>query len=429
MLSPYDPANQPEAEQVKLSALILDERLQPRAGVDPDTVAEYEDAMRRGVEFEALWAIEVEDRDHGIHLVDGWQRRDAAGRLGLGEFPVRVWTGTWDEAVEFAAQCNARHGHPRTRADLAKTIAMLRALPQWRERSNVEIAKHVGVSEMTIRRAQAATAGGEADADSRFYLRQGVEDADKPLIQNEATPEEAVNRSEPEPKRITVKRGDQEYSMTRPRPAERKVEAETQSEPEAKPRVESVKNAGPVMLEMRMLARELSGAQLATLIAEWTFARAEVSLALGSKPDFLQAIGGVTAAWSSIVAWVKDKHRRDSERETLVDESLRAFVNKAERQQLIERLAGSVGVRMTADPVIDNEPFAAFLHRIGGMGQNGLMSVISFAWSKLIPANRRNLKAQWGWQRNDDEVERPAEMQLDVDDGNPFVEREPNEAQ
>jgi transposase len=225
MVSPYDKANQPEPESVDLAALILDERLQSRAGVDPDTVAEYEDALRRGAEFEALWAVEI---DGGLYLVDGWQRYEAAERVGIVEFPVRVWFGTWEEAVELAAQCNARHGRPRTRADLAKTIAMLRTLPQWREASAVAIAKHVGVSHATISRVLAKL----EEPDASF---SGEKDADKPLIQNEATPDEAVNRREPEPKRITVKRGDQEYSMTPPRPAERRAEAETQSEPEAEP--------------------------------------------------------------------------------------------------------------------------------------------------------------------------------------------------
>jgi hypothetical protein len=94
--------------------------------------------MRRGAEFEALWAVEI---DGGLYLVDGWQRYEAAKRVGRGEFPVRVWFGTWEEAVEFAAQCNAQHGRPRTRADLTKTIAMLRTLPQWRNASAVAIAK------------------------------------------------------------------------------------------------------------------------------------------------------------------------------------------------------------------------------------------------------------------------------------------------
>jgi hypothetical protein len=226
MFSPYNKANQPEPELIGLGVLILDERLQSRAGVDPDTVAEYEDAMRRGAEFEALWAVEI---DGGLYLVDGWQRYDAAERVGLPEFPVRVWLlATWEEAVEFAALCNAQHGRPRTRADLAKTIAMLRTLPQWTAASAVAIAKHIGVSHATISRV--LTKLEEPDAS---FSRE--KDTDKPLIQNEATPDEAVNRPEPEPKRITVKRGDQEYSMTPPRPAERRFEAETQSEPEAEP--------------------------------------------------------------------------------------------------------------------------------------------------------------------------------------------------
>jgi hypothetical protein len=47
------------------------------------------------------------------------------------------------------------------------------------------------------------------------------------------------------------------------------------------------------------------------------------------------------------------------------------------------------------DTALDDNEFAY-------VSQERSMDVIAFHWSKLTPDNRRILKANWGWQRDDD---------------------------
>ena len=72
---------------------------------------------------------------------------------------ARVWTGTRDEAVEFAAQRNAKHGLKRNKADLRKVVSMLIALPEWADKGDREIARHCGISHPTVAAIRAELSG------------------------------------------------------------------------------------------------------------------------------------------------------------------------------------------------------------------------------------------------------------------------------
>ncbi|HWY81625.1 MAG TPA: hypothetical protein VNY10_06775 [Roseiarcus sp.] len=97
-------------------------------------------------------AIELPDGER--ILGDGHHRCAAAERAGVTEFMTYVWRGSYEDAIEFIAKRNARHGERRTMGDVVKAIKILRSLAKWQNTSNVEIAKHVGVSEATVRRAR-----------------------------------------------------------------------------------------------------------------------------------------------------------------------------------------------------------------------------------------------------------------------------------
>ena len=96
-----------------------------------------------------------------------------------------------------------------------------------------------------------------------------------------------------------------------------------------------------VMVQMRLDAQRLEGADLATLIAEWIMARIDVSLVIGSKPDIMAQLGGGVAARSSISAWVKGDVL-DSQRASLVKEAIAAIRHDGERRKLIEELASGL---------------------------------------------------------------------------------------
>jgi hypothetical protein len=129
---------------VAIASLTRRPELQPRDHMNEALVEEYREAMQEGAEFPPIDAVELPDGER--LLGDGWHRCGAAERAGRTEFLTYVWRGAYDEAVEFIAKRNARHGERRTMGDLGKAIKMLRSLAKWQNASNREIAKHVGVS-------------------------------------------------------------------------------------------------------------------------------------------------------------------------------------------------------------------------------------------------------------------------------------------
>jgi hypothetical protein len=167
-----------EPVDVALVDLTRDLELQPRAGLDEETVLEYKALMEGGKEFPPLWVVETPS---DLLLIDGWQRDAAAARLQRGHLKARIVRGSREIAVELAAQCNM-HGRSRTAADIAKVIGMLKTLPRWRQATNESIASLLQISIRAFYRAQEPSSATLADdAGGGLSSATPAEDADKPL--------------------------------------------------------------------------------------------------------------------------------------------------------------------------------------------------------------------------------------------------------
>jgi hypothetical protein len=262
------------------------------------------------LEGDAFDALVADIKANGLHncitlydgkVLDGQNRLRACEAAGV-EPLFDQYDG--DDPLGFVMSMNVARRHLSVE-QRSEVIRKLRELPQWREASNVAIAKLIGVSEATVRRAELSSS----------------HDEDAPRDRHT----------------ITVKRGEQEYRMR----VERKSEAEENTRPAPeRPKPEPFQPAD-VMVRMRMDAQRLSGARLAELIAEWIMARVEVSVAIGSKPDVMTQLGGGVAARSSISKWVRDDDVLDAQRTSLVKETI-AAMNPVERNKLIEELASGV---------------------------------------------------------------------------------------
>lgn len=81
-------------------------KLQPRYRIDPDTVDRYAEI------FDVLPAIDVFQIEgkEGYCLAGGWHRREAALQLGKEEIKANIHTGSFEEAVIFAATDNLTSG-------------------------------------------------------------------------------------------------------------------------------------------------------------------------------------------------------------------------------------------------------------------------------------------------------------------------------
>jgi hypothetical protein len=141
----------PEVNSIPLEGIEIDEGLQTRVQLDPDTIDAYAEDMRHGA---ILPAIDVYEKDTGgdIHylLVDGRHRLEAAKRIDATRIFARVYQGNRRDALIHAAGANSKNGLRRTNADKQKTVKMLlgdEELVQW---SDSELGRMAGVHRDTV---------------------------------------------------------------------------------------------------------------------------------------------------------------------------------------------------------------------------------------------------------------------------------------
>jgi len=112
-------------------------------GIDPNRATDYASAMLAGDQFPPVVIFYDRGADRAL-LADGFHRYQAAVRAGHYTIQAEVYAGTQDDAMEYAATCNARHGMPMSNADKRAAAGRLLTLhPDWSSR---EIGKRVGCS-------------------------------------------------------------------------------------------------------------------------------------------------------------------------------------------------------------------------------------------------------------------------------------------
>jgi hypothetical protein len=104
--------------RVALDAIVSLPEVQPRFGLDEDTVQRYIDA-------EGLPPPVVFQVGDDLVLADGWHRVEAARRRGDSDIDCEVRDGTMDDAVEFALLANLDHGLHLTGDERARAAVTL----------------------------------------------------------------------------------------------------------------------------------------------------------------------------------------------------------------------------------------------------------------------------------------------------------------
>jgi len=128
---------------MNLAALILDEAMQSRVEINEDAVAEYAHDIEKGDVFPPVTVFFT-----GVHyyLADGYHRYHAHKRAGKVSIQCNIINGLKRDAIYFSLAANAKHGMRRSYADRRKAVMTLLDDFEWHQKSNTEIAKHVGVS-------------------------------------------------------------------------------------------------------------------------------------------------------------------------------------------------------------------------------------------------------------------------------------------
>ena len=123
---------------------------QMRIAMNEEVVKEYAEAMQAGCEFPALRAFFDEPNDL-IILADGFHRLTAHNRVRPNDqILVELILGTAEDAQWESIGANKSHGLRRTNEDKRNAVKMALMHPKGAEKSDNQIAKHVGVSHTTV---------------------------------------------------------------------------------------------------------------------------------------------------------------------------------------------------------------------------------------------------------------------------------------
>lgn len=151
-----------EIRKVSLDEIVVDLSLNVREKLDEETVERYMEC------FDRLPEVVGFNTDEGYLLADGFHRVEAANRLGQESIEVEVKQGTRQDAEEYAALANLRHGKPLTRAERRKAVErMLKLHP---ERANAWIAEDMGVSDHTVKKYREEMESGSQIARVKKFI-------------------------------------------------------------------------------------------------------------------------------------------------------------------------------------------------------------------------------------------------------------------
>ncbi len=140
------PVNQ--ARSLRIADMRRDGGTQPRDGISEAHVQDLIVALEQG---DTLPPVEVMFDGESYWLYDGYHRTEAASRLGRFTVMAEIRQGTREDAQWASYGVNRAHGLKRTNEDKKRAVMAALKHPNAASQSNVQIARHVGVDESTVR--------------------------------------------------------------------------------------------------------------------------------------------------------------------------------------------------------------------------------------------------------------------------------------
>lgn len=160
----------PRNVRLAISKIRRDGGTQGRCEIDGDVVRDYADLMAGGTEFPP---VRIWFDGETNWLSDGFQRVAAAERIGLTEINAEIREGTLGDAQWDSYGANSFHGLRRSKTEVARAVQRALQHPVAAKLSNLQIAKHLGIPETTLRRMRhfaSSPNGGDA---VRIAVRAG----------------------------------------------------------------------------------------------------------------------------------------------------------------------------------------------------------------------------------------------------------------
>jgi alkylated DNA nucleotide flippase Atl1 len=159
-------------KQINIHLIRTDGDTQSRISLNQDIVNEYAEHLKDGDTFPAM-VVFHDGSDYW--LADGFHRLFALKANGASLVEVDVRTGTVEDAQLFSFSANGKRGLSNSAEDNRNIVIRMLKHPKWSLWSYSEIAKHVGVSKMTVGRvAKTLTPDPEASTIKQFVNKHGT---------------------------------------------------------------------------------------------------------------------------------------------------------------------------------------------------------------------------------------------------------------
>jgi hypothetical protein len=139
-------------KKLNLLTIKIDGGTQARVSLNQDVVKEYAESMREGDVFPPV-TVFFDGSDYW--LADGFHRYFATKANAFTSIEADIKNGTLDDATLFAFSANSKRGLSMTFEDNRNIIYAMLRHPEWSKWTNTAIAKHIGVSSMTVGRVKA----------------------------------------------------------------------------------------------------------------------------------------------------------------------------------------------------------------------------------------------------------------------------------
>jgi hypothetical protein len=139
-------------KKLNLLTIKIDGGTQARVSLNQDVVKEYAESMREGDVFPPI-TVFFDGSDYW--LADGFHRYFATKANAFTSIEADIRNGTLDDATLFAFSANSKRGLSMTFEDNRNIIYAMLRHPEWSKWTNTAIAKHIGVSSMTVGRVKA----------------------------------------------------------------------------------------------------------------------------------------------------------------------------------------------------------------------------------------------------------------------------------
>lgn len=152
----------------------IDGGTQARVELNQEVVADYAEKMREGEVFPPV-SVFFDGSDYW--LVDGFHRYFATKSNGKTSIDAEVTNGTLDDAILFSFAANGKRGLSLKPEDNRNIIYAMFRHPEWSKWTNAAIAKHIGVSAMTVGRVKSTMEKKEDEPTIKKFIDKSGNEA------------------------------------------------------------------------------------------------------------------------------------------------------------------------------------------------------------------------------------------------------------